>query len=50
MERARWNTELSYKKLYFKSVQLFGVKPYFGLTHCVCYQLIPRLISKLPAV
>ena len=27
MERARWNTELSYKKLNFESVQLFGVTP-----------------------
>ena len=24
MERARWNTELSYKKLNFESVQLLG--------------------------
>ncbi|SDN86730.1 hypothetical protein SAMN05421820_1101 [Pedobacter steynii] len=31
MERARWNTELSYKKLNFESVQLFGVTPLFLL-------------------
>jgi hypothetical protein len=27
MERARWNTELSYKKLNFESVQLLGFTP-----------------------
>ena len=41
MERARWNTELSYKKLNFESVQLFGVTPY-------CYHFTGTMIPIVP--
>ena len=37
MERARWNTELSYKKLNFESVQLLGFTSKYSRFFCALY-------------